>query len=140
MLGDMSLSAERDTLRTVQKQLEEAAEREMYDNGVAAWRGGSTSRAVSLLKPIAETDVGRPQERLYALGMSAAEIGQEDVAIRALESLQDHLTPAYSHYAAQSAYTLVRLLPEEKAQQYARLIEERFSNTIYNNSVVQARQ
>jgi len=139
-LDSISLDEDRDTLGTIHRRLRSSAKEQMYEDGVAAWRRGDMSRAVSLLTPIAETNVGRPQERLYALGMSAAETGQEDVAIRALESLQDYLTPAYSHYAAQSAYTLIRLLPDERDGPYVRLIKERFPDTIYNNSVLRARE
>jgi hypothetical protein len=118
--------------------LRAATQQALYDAGLAAWNRRATAEAVRLLAPIAEADVGVPQERLYALGMAAAAEGQADLAIRALKRLQGHLTPDYPHYDAQAASTLVTLLPDDEARPYAERIATRYPDTIYNNSVVQA--
>jgi hypothetical protein len=91
-----------------------------------------------MLEPVSTHDVGLPQERLYALGMAAAMEGRNALAIQSLTRLQDHLNDDYRHYDAQAAYTLVPLLPDEEAQTYAQKIAREYSDTIYNNSVVQA--
>jgi len=125
-------------IQTIRRAVQTVVHDRLYREGMAAWSDGEAARTVALLKPVARLDVGRPQDRLYALGMAAAEVGQTSLAVEALTSLQEHLTTRYDHYAAQSAYTLVQLLPDSEAKRYARIIATQFANTIYNNSVVQA--
>lgn len=109
----------------------------LYDEGISAWDSGDTKLALQMLEPITEQEVGKPQERLYALGMSAAREGRDTLAIACLTRLQAHLTTDYRHYDAQAAYTLVKLLPDDEARRYARHIAREYSDTIYNNSIVE---
>ncbi len=126
--------------RAALSALRAATRQALYDAGLAAWDRRATAKAVRLLAPLENADVGEARERLYVLGMAAAEEGRSDLAVRALRRLQSayDLTPAYPHYDAQAAYTLVTLLPDAEARPYAERIATRYADTIYNNSVVQA--
>lgn len=136
MLDTLTVSGE--VAKQATANLQQATNQALYETGIAAWEQGDTEAALQRLRLIASIDVGAPQERLYALGMAAAAEGEPQTAIDALTRLQDHLTPAWAHYDAQAAYTLVQLLPDPEARPYAERIASHYADTIYNNSVVQA--
>lgn len=136
MLDTLTVSGE--VAKQAAANLQQATNQALYETGIAAWARGDTEAALQRLRLVGTTDVGAPQERLYALGMAAAAEGEPQTAIDALTRLQDHLTPAWAHYDAQAAYTLVQLLPDTEARPYAERIASRYADTIYNNSVVQA--
>lgn len=121
-----------DSLRTVTHEaLARAAGR--------AWEAGDYDRVVQALTPIRTASVGRTQERLYRLGVAAAQTGRDALAVEVLRELMPQIDARHPHYEAQAAYLLVERGPPAVAQRYARLIADEYSDTIYFNSVVRAR-
>jgi len=104
-----------------------------------AWDAENYERVVQTLIPIRDVEVGSTQDRLYRLGVAAAQIGRDALAVEVLRELMPQIDARHPHYEAQAAYLLVELGPPAAAQRYAQLIADEYSDTIYFNSVVRAR-
>jgi len=122
----------------VYRALQKASNEDLYRAGIAAWQAEDYATVARLLEPIKAVGVGEPQKKFYYLGMAAAKTGQQGLAAQSLKRLQTHLSADYPHFEAQSAYVLVRLLPDEEAKRYARIIADKYSDTLYYNSIVRA--
>jgi tetratricopeptide (TPR) repeat protein len=110
----------------------------LFEYGIAAYDDEDYATAFDALHRIKEAGTGQPQERWYYQGMAAYQLERPEEARTALVTLRDYLTEEYPHFDAQAAYVLVQLLPTEEARPYAEHIASQYSDTIYNNSVVQA--
>jgi tetratricopeptide (TPR) repeat protein len=122
------------------KALRRAVDRNLYSSAVEAWEQEKFENVARLLSEIDDPSVGEERERLYMHGVSAAQVGD---STRAAEKLRKLMRPtvdlsSYPHYEAQAAYLLVQLLSNGEAREYARLIEEKYEDTLYYNSVVRA--
>lgn len=131
--ADSTQAAAVDSLRT-------ATHRALSRAGRRAWDAGEYERVVRMLRPIREVSVGEPQEKLYALGVSAAQTGRDSLAVATLRALMPQIDARHPHYEAQAAYLLVERGPPQVARRYARLIADKYGGTIYDNSVVRARR
>jgi len=112
----------------------------LYRASNDAWNDGNFARVVETTKPILDDEVGDLQRKLYYLGISAWRIGDRDLATSSLLRLfqEGHLDQRHPHFEAQAAYVLVRLLPNDKAQRFARVIADKYRDTLYFNSVVRS--
>jgi len=126
------------THKETYRALQQATNQALYQAGVEAWQIADYSGVVRLLAPVETVVVGEPQRKYYYLGMAAAETGRDSLAVKSLERLQPHLGADYPHFEAQAAYTLVRLLPDAEAGKYARVIADKYPDTLYYNSLVRA--
>lgn len=122
------------------KALRRALDHNLYSSAVEAWEQENFESVVQLLSEIDDPSVGEERERLYIHGVSAAQVGD---STRAAEKLRELLGPtvdlsSYPHYEAQAAYLLVQILSNDEAQEYARLIEKKYKDTLYYNSAVRA--
>jgi hypothetical protein len=133
-----SLDAEK--AGSTKRALRRALDRDLYSSAVAAWEQENFEDVVQLLSEIDNPSVGEERERLYMHGVSAAQVGDSTHAAeklrKLLESTED--LSSYPHYEAQAAYLLVQLLSNGEAKEYARLIQEKYEDTLYYNSVVRA--
>jgi hypothetical protein len=121
-----------DSLRT-------ATHEALYRTARRAWEAKSYERVVQALTPVRTASVGRAQDRLYRLGVAAAQTGRDTLAVEVLRELMPQIDARHPHYEAQAAYLLVELAPPAVARRYARLIADTYSDTIYFNSMVRAR-
>lgn len=126
------------SLQTVDS-LRTATYRALYRTGLRAWTAGDYEQVVRMLRPIRNTTVGDPQEKLYALGVAAAQTDQDSLAVGALRALMPQVDVRHPHYEAQAAYLLTERGPPEVARRYARLIADEYNDTLYFNSIVRAR-
>lgn len=121
-----------DSLRT-------ATHEALYRAAGRAWDAEDYERVVQALTPIRDASVGSTQDRLYRLGVAAAQTGRDTLAVEILRELMPQIDARHPHYEAQAAYLLVERGPPAVAQRYARLIADEYSDTIYFNSVVRFR-
>jgi tetratricopeptide (TPR) repeat protein len=133
-----SLDAE--SAEDAKKALRRALDRNLYSSAVEAWEQENFENVVQLLSEIDGPSVGDERERLYMHGVSAAQVGDSTRATEKLRELLESTVDlsSYPHYEAQAAYLLVRLLSNGEAKKYARLIEKKYEDTLYYNSVVRA--
>jgi tetratricopeptide (TPR) repeat protein len=122
------------------KALRRALDSNLYSSAVEAWEQENFESVVQLLSEIDDPSVGDERERLYMHGVSAAQVGDSTRAVEKLRELLESTVDlsSYPHYEAQAAYLLVQLLSNGEAQKYARLIERKYEDTLYFNSVVRA--
>jgi len=122
------------------RALRRALDRNLYSSAVAAWEQENFENVFQLLSEIEDPSVGEERERLYMHGVSAAQLGDSTRAAEKLQQLLESQVDlsAYPHYEAQAAYLLVQLLSNSEAKKYAKLIEEKYEDTLYYNSVVRA--
>ncbi|MCS4056824.1 hypothetical protein [Salinibacter ruber] len=111
----------------------------LYREGVRAWKNEDYRQVVRALELIQDKPVGPAQQRLYFLGVAAAQTGHSDLAVEVLSNLMPKIDEQHPHYEAQAAYLLAKLSPPETARRYARLVAEEHGDTIYYNSVVRDR-
>lgn len=121
-----------DSLRT-------ATHEALHRTAARAWEAGDYDRVVEALTPIRDASVGRTQDRLYRLGVAAAQTGRNTLAVEVLRELMPRIDVRHPHYEAQAAYLLVERGPPAVARRYAQLIADEYSDTLYFNSVVRAR-
>jgi hypothetical protein len=119
--------------------LRTATHEALYRAGRRAWEAEDYDRVVQALTPIRTEPVGNTQDRLYQLGMAAAQTGRDTLAVDVLRDLMPQIDERHPHYEAQAAYLLVRLGPPALARRYAQLIADKYADTLYFNSVVRAR-
>lgn len=133
-----SLDAEK--VGSTKRTLRRALDRDLYSSAVAAWGEENFESVVQLLSEIDDPSVGEERERLYMHGVSAAQVGDSTRAAEKLRELLESTVDlsSYPHYEAQAAYLLVQLLSNYEAQEYARLIEKKYEDTLFYNSVVRA--
>ncbi|MCS3956711.1 hypothetical protein GGP81_003259 [Salinibacter ruber] len=120
-----------DSLRT-------ATHEALYRAAGRAWDAGDYERVVQVLTPVRDASVGSTQDRLYRLGVAAAQTGRDTLVVEVLRELMPRIDAQHPHYEAQAAYLLVKRGPPAVAKRHARLIAEKYSDTIYFNSVVRA--
>lgn len=122
------------------KALRRALDRNLYSSAVEAWEQENFENVVQLLSEIDDPSIGEERERLYMHGVSAAQVGDSTRAAEKLRELLESTVDlsSYPHYEAQAAYLLVQLLSNDEARGYAKLIQEKYENTLYYNSVVRA--
>lgn len=111
----------------------------LYRAGARAWEAKNYERVVRALTPIRNAEVGSMQDRRYRLGLAAAQTGRDTLAVGVLQDLMPTIDERHPHYEAQAAYLLAERGPPEVASRYARLIADRYDDTLYFNSVVRAR-
>lgn len=119
--------------------LRTATHEALYRAARQAWDAENFERVVQVLAPIRDASVGRTQDRLYRLGVAAAQTGRGALAVEVLRGLMPRIDARHPHYEAQAAYLLVELGPPAVARRHARLIANKYSDTLYFNSVVQDR-
>ena len=110
----------------------------LYRTGTRAWEAEDHERIVEALAPIRNAEVGNAQDRRYRLGVAAAQIGRDTLAADVLQDLMPTIDEEHPHYEAQAAYLLVERGPPGVARRHARLIADKYANTIYFNSVVRS--
>jgi len=125
---------------SARESLRRAIDQKLYSSAIQFWEQREFSRVVNLLSRIHSDTVGIRRERLYMLGISADQVGRQDLAVQNLKMmLKQEGSEDYPHYEAQAAYVLVKHLPSGNARKYAELIADKYSDTLYYNSTVRAR-
>lgn len=137
---NLSATSAAEKVRVASRPLQPVIDQALYEKAAREWEQGNFDGVVDLLAEIDSNEVGTERERLYMLGISAHKAGRPEHAKESLQKLlegpfdlEDH-----PHYEAQAAYVLVQLLSEDESRKYVRLISEKYSDTIYYNSIVRS--
>lgn len=127
-----------DASSDAEKSIRRLIDRQLYSAALTAWEQQDFEEATRLLREVSSDSIGTRREHLYVLGVSAAQVGNSRLATGELRKLlnSDIDLSDHPHYEAQAAYMLVKLLPEGQSEKYAELIEKKYRDTIYYNSVV----
>lgn len=127
-------------VKVASESLQPAIDWALYEKAVGEWEQENFDRAVDLLTEIDSNEVGTEREKFYMLGISAHKTSRPELAKENLQKLLEgpFSLEDYPHYEAQAAYVLVQLLSGDESQKYARLIAEKYSDTIYYNSTVRS--
>lgn len=107
----------------------------IYEKSVEFWKNQDYEHLYAYLKPIEMIEVQSNALKLYRLGISAIQKGDSETALRSLKVAYDSgMLPAYCY--PEVIYQLALLTSPPHNYAFAKVIREKYSNTIYYNSKI----